>query len=460
MPMKFPFLFFMVFLCFSFDLKAGDEVVQIGNKTTILKKSTSCDKKGWNNSDLNACQCCLTKHVLQNQSSKSIVQDCTKKKHCDASTLKSLAEALGTSSSNIEALVQGATNSSLVATRLNIPSSIKGPLDPNTVITFLETARNQGLFKGDINPSCTRVVESKGGWYSAQLFFIQESQECLSEPKGKKKNFTDYKSKYVLKGLKEPLNEIMNLHLVKNSPLLKISGASGFPTVTMHQFAASYKAGNKRYYFILLDAAAGKSFKDLVEQSAEALKKGNNDPTHAAYLESLEIIKKSYRTLGEQMANLHIEYMEPKGAIFGKTVVHGDFHYENVFIDPKTDKISLIDNESFARSLTKDKVHPGQDIVRIYYFSAAILDKKLRFSKVLSDDVLANVTLKPFLEGYVGRYPSNQKNKIKEELKKILLDQNALGILLKFSKGKPQVYDPILVSRLQRKYVRTIIDAL
>ncbi len=453
-------LFFTLFLFFSFGLKAGDEIVQIGTKTTILKKSTSCDQKDWDNKSINACQCCLTKHVLQDQSSKNVIQSCTKKKHCDVPALKTLADTLGTSPSNIDILVQGVTNSSLVATRLNIPSSIKGPLDPNTVITFLETAKNQGLFKGDINPSCTRVIESKGGWYSAQLFFIQESQECLSASKETKKNFTDYKSKYVLKGLKEPLNEIMNLHIVKNSPLLKVSGTSGFPTVTMHQFAASYKVGNKRYYFILLDAAAGKSFKDLVAQSAEALKKGNNDPTHPAYLESLEVIKKSYRTLGEQMANLHIEYMEPKDAIFGKTVVHGDFHYENVFIDPKTDKISLIDNESFARSLTKEKVHPGQDIVRIYYFSAAILDKKLRFSKALSDDVLANVTLKPFLEGYVSRYPTNQKNKVKEELKKILLDQNALGILLKFSKGKPQVYDPIIVSRLQKKYVRPIIDAL
>ena len=120
---------------------------------------------------------------------------------------------------------------------------------------------------------------------------------------------------------------------------------------------------------------------------------------------------KIYRTLSSLAT---VEAQEKLGAGLlsyadFKTVIHGDFHRGNVFID--RDKVTLIDNATIGDSIITSK-SPINDIYRFYGFTYIDglwgLNPK-QFQQV--DNSFMN-----FIEGYVSAFPLSIQNSITEFL--------------------------------------------
>ncbi len=432
--------FWLLFFCQS--SLGRPEIVDIGNVIRELKSSTSCNLKDWGDIS-SSCRCCLVKHNLKGQSDTANINDCIKNKHCTETVLTDLggSQARGD-------LVANVTKEALVAKDLTVPG-LKKQLDQSTVVDILQKAESEGLID-PLGKSCIRTIQLEiNSWYAAQLFLVQLSPTCQEK---------DYRTGYVLKGLKSPLKEIKNLAIVKKSNL--ISNKIKDLVITDMVFAASYLSGSSRQYIVLVEAAKGKSLRDLIKDAAKFADYDIKNATeHKKYIDSLEKIRKAYRKFGEVTADLHISNQERcSNKILCNTIIHGDLHYENVFYDESSNKIYLIDNESFANSIIK-KANPANDLTRFYYFSAAIIKKSLRFPTEMSDAVLAATTLEPFLQGYLSRFLPSQKERVKTEIKEALL-RNAVDILIEYKAGKPQVYDPVKLAQLQKELVEDIINKL
>jgi len=460
----FSIMFFLTFLN-PLHAKAFKEIVHIDKTTKIMTQSTTCAKSKWENKTINACQCCLTKHNLQGGEASKSIAHCKKKKHCTEEVLKQISDTLGVSyGSDIQKFTDAIQKASLVATRIQPPATLKGLVDEKTFMDLLKTLKVNGLYEGKTElDQCTKVIQAKGGFFSTVILILLEDQACMRAPNGNAEE-TEWEAKIVLKGLTSPDTELKNLKVLKGTDLAQKSGA-GIPKISLYESVFSYKVDGKRQYYILLEAASGKAFMDIVQKSAAALEKF--DKENYKNMEETQM-SAAYRSLGTQLANFHLENMEKltpndKGKVLRKTVIHGDLHYENVFI--KGEVVSLIDPESMSKSATGKKADHGHDIAKMILFPVAIPKKSLNIKgmgeKGISKRIFLYATAKPFLEAYVAAFVKSgaSKEKIKDELMSILVKQNAVQMLINYRKGKPHLYNPFVLPAAQ-KYLKDIITAL
>ncbi|HXW60417.1 MAG TPA: hypothetical protein VEK06_02660, partial [Myxococcota bacterium] len=127
-----------------------------------------------------------------------------------------------------------------------------------------------------------------------------------------------------------------------------------------------FTTGGKTRYFSLLQTAPGRSFHKILKEFGELAKAKDLDDEELliAYKKTKHIF---YR-VGFAMSELHQKYNpnnERNPLDLSNTLIHGDLHSENIFYDEDSDKVTLIDNETFAFSLS-NPCSGVNDIVDLY----------------------------------------------------------------------------------------------
>jgi len=454
--------FIILSFLFSGVLEAKEIIVDIGGIVKLLNKGTSCERSLWGNSDENACRCCITKHHEQNPTKpQDSFAYCESKTYCDDAAVKNIAVKLEIASSPVdpETFVKAVSDSANVIrtvalneNELKQPDTPAGELSAKTAIYFLQVAAQKEIIKGDYayalkkGTECLTVKKRNGGAQTLQLFSITLKSECTM-------NQGD-KTIYILKEMKKPVEEVINLAKIKNSDLkryLPKNNPKGI-VIALAQQNLEYSFQGRSHFMSLLPTAAGKSMNDYLEnyleakkQKAENLDKMKND------------LKKASCGAGKEIAVFHEENMEPKKAIFGLTRVHGDLHLDNFFVDLQADGkiiVTLIDDETMEASINS-RQSIGQDLIRVVaHATSRFLGKSAlyeSFQPVEYDEIF----LKPLLECYAKAYPSEKLTQVKRELKKILTAPGTFNLLI----SQKVLYNPFAWSSIQSD-VNAIIDAI
>jgi hypothetical protein len=170
------------------------------------------------------------------------------------------------------------------------------------------------------------------------------------------------------------------------------------------------KTNGKTRYFSLLQTAPGKSLNKHIRDFGTIAQKADFDDKEFAV--ALSKIKHIFYRIGYAMSELHQRYADPTDKREGplkRTLVHGDLHSENVFYDELTDKVTLIDNETFALSIKRPSLGVD-DILECYllhtmktiaHAATSQLTNNLEFG---IDDSLWHELWRALFDGYLSAF--------------------------------------------------------
>ncbi|HCI49156.1 MAG: hypothetical protein A2621_02280 [Alphaproteobacteria bacterium RIFCSPHIGHO2_01_FULL_41_14] len=282
---------------------------------------------------------------------------------------------------------------------LNAPDTgIRGDLTPSNLKAWLKRARllNVKLFS---HPSCLTVTQTdtKGGSSTAHLFFVRYRPDCARDQ--------PFKMAFIIKELpsKKAMREAVNLNVLQRSPYLRELGKVRNPSLPQMTFAEDfyryYDARGQEKFIVLLHSAKGHSL-------VEYLRLGNNPQTIQAF-----------KKLGEVLGHFQKRFMGGQnclltgGTDLGQctTIVHGDFHPNNIFYDGKF--IYFIDTETMAQSLENRKSFMD-DAVRFYALPMYAWRKNSKLYFPL---------YKVFLEAYVGELSPDPN--IRKQIRSAIIDK-------------------------------------
>lgn len=213
-------------------------------------------------------------------------------------------------------------------------------------------------------------------------------------------------AKYILKGSKDPEGEIEGLLGAASingiSHFSELNNNPIYPRIIFPIAYLSYTQNNEKKIMLLMPTATGKQLSDMLK---------NNDKD----------LPQAYKQFGFQMGNFYRFYMKPpQGKIFGPTVIHGDLHDENIFFDPVTQQISLIDNAGMKMF--------NQDYAVFHDLSWAF--EGIVSSKNPQPQLLIKELLKGFLLSFNDVTGANQRNILLEFNKNIDSTQDVIRDML------------------------------
>jgi tRNA A-37 threonylcarbamoyl transferase component Bud32 len=424
----------------------ADSLATIGQTTKIIKSSTSCEAKNWGASQLNACACCLTK---ENESSPKspdrTVGTCLNGKYCTVKILSQLAPGQESAEDIINVILWGIIDTPAISVNADYLDK-KGNLKADKIADFL-----LGLQKDlrDLNStmqsdfSKAKCIEAKdlgaGGANTAQLFMVKVDKKCpIMPPVSPAKPLPAY----IIKETAKKADEIKNLRKLHQS-ILKQDYDLISPDRLKKRLAIAFDELNVKYMFkgksrflSFITIAPGQSLITLSKALGADIKKGD---TAAEHRDSDQLYKAFY-AVGEGLGELHKRFMD-KGAgtkLLGKTIIHGDLHLNNIFVDPAKDSlVTLIDNETFAKSL-KEKRPVATDILVFYAFTVAHFKDIYLFPNEIGLTKWNNLMLKPFLLGYISNWPPSNREQLLNKLKEILT--NPLKVI-KLTPDRPIIFN-------------------
>ncbi|MDP1975915.1 MAG: hypothetical protein Q8K37_08110 [Alphaproteobacteria bacterium] len=259
------------------------------------------------------------------------------------------------------------------------------------------TEKTIGNFLYKNKKDCYRVEEQKNssGLELEKLFYTY-TQKCSTQKNTKSGEFFN-----VIKVLKNGLKEIENLEYIKKSNVFNKKYTDS-PNVILPDENYFLKKNNINTYFSVMQAAQGKSLKDIIDEK------------------NIDKIAEAFGQFGKQIAHLHLKFMDlntipkennpiPDPLKTFLTLIHSDLHWENALYDEKTYKINLIDNEGFARSLKDTKKSIATDIFK----ASAKSMKKIAPS-------LTEVAMLNFLQNYIQSYPKEYQNTLYRYLENLI----------------------------------------
>lgn len=207
---------------------------------------------------------------------------------------------------------------------------------------------------GDISSKVTKIWDPEVALYVAKHFasangFNEKNVSVTKLKAGAANNFiylvsVDNQIKFVIKGLATK-KEATSLLALQNYPKMQeIQNNAGAATICLSKLIQFYQVKNDRYtyYFAILEAAQGKELFKIM--SYELLQ--NKD---------LNKLKDIFYTIGRQTSELHKSIIGADHLISPRnllSVIHDDFHPENTFFNTKTNRFSLIDNDSMGESIS------------------------------------------------------------------------------------------------------------
>lgn len=271
--------------------------------------------------------------------------------------------------------------------------------------------------------------DNQKGVHSGQLFAISYNQACMGKE-------NSWRSLYILKETKKGISEIRNLHEVHES----ILGQEKTPTKRFIEGALpahpeariSFEdlhfvlttQGDVRY-FSLLQTAKGRSLHSILEDFGKSTQTLGLEEIEAS--EEYSKMQYIFYRIGYATSKLHQKYAQHEikdHKILGKTYIHGDFHAQNIFYNEENGDVTLIDNETFAMSLTH-RTSGVNDIVDLYLLHS-VETLAHHFAQQLFtnadfgiDDATWHKIWRQLLLGYIEAYDNLPKEKlydVQEEL--------------------------------------------
>jgi hypothetical protein len=311
-------------------------------------------------------------------------------------------------------------------------------------VVFPNTAHDPFQGGNNLNQACTRVKGGTPGVFTLRLYFIQYSWACDQAvgvlPNGQNE-WNDYAMYYVVKVLASPEGELRNLEELKldlaaNGYAVAGGGAGGLPAIVVPTGNVSYLApGAIRRHLTIMPVAAGRSLADWTAAMVNNGARIDNPPWNingvgGAAKASAQNLYNAWRAVGTSLGLFHYRFMADRvgGAILRNTVVHGDFHQENVFVDG-AGVVSFIDAESMAGTMhayiangnaAHAQAAPWFDFIRPFNFSCCLDNMALVYARLKGTNVppvfstallanlqkrdIADITIKPFLDGYITAF--------------------------------------------------------
>lgn len=416
----------------------ADRVATIGQTTKIINKSTSCDAKNWESSQLNACACCLTKQSNSSPDSPdTIISTCLKGKYCTIQILNQLAPEQKTAEDIINVVLWSTVDTPTITANpddFDKNGRLKIDKVPNFLVGLKKNLRDlNATMQSDF--SKTQCLEVKnlgaGGANTAQLFMVKVDKKCSA---GQATSPIKSAPAYIIKETAKKAEEIKNLRKLHQS-VLKQDYDLMSPQRPKNRLAIAFDELNFKYFFkgkshylSFIAIAPGQSLLDLSKTLGADIKKGDTTAEH----KDSDQLYNAFYAVGVGLGELHKRFMD-KGdgkKLLGKTIIHGDLHLNNVFVDPAQENlVTLIDNETFAKSL-KEKRSVATDVLIFYAFTVAHFKDIYLYPKEISLTKWNNVMLKPFLLGYISNWPLDNREQLLKELKDILTNPLAVANLI------------------------------
>jgi hypothetical protein len=420
----------------------------IGSKAVQFSPSLSCTFKFGLFKNPNTCLCCVGKNYIGKKiSTKEALGACLKSRFCD---IKNAAIAFGISSKELQNLntIQEQTLAHKVTTSLNLiklidikkipfqvtPIQMKKTLlleegNVRDIVKFLALNKLIPLSPQFLDQVCLRVDKlSEGkGYNTGQLFSIKINEACQNKQRNQDQE--SWKQIYILKEVGRGMEEILNLQKLKNQPkiasLMKETVSPGLPVVTKDLLNFKMQVSPKRMvYFSLIESAKGKPLSSWIKTYGETLKKGNPE----VIAKTDKMMKIMFYNIGYKMSKMHqlLKVEDTKKhryrTFLKDTIIHGDFHANNVFYDATTQKVYLIDNESMAFSF-KTPLSGVHDLSYLYALTTfrtvayKVSDQfKTNLSYGIPDDRWHQLWRNLFV-GYIAAYPKEQWADVAPEVK-------------------------------------------
>jgi len=346
---------------------------------------TTCDISLWANQLSNACKCCLFKRVPKigsgpgQKTVEKIVNECISKNYCTQELINSFKG----SAPDLKTALYQLYNTSVVIKTIDkegITFDAAGTLTEQGVKTLLEKAYKEGKlpYEDFKSVTCIKVQDifaQEKGRVTAQLFLI--NSECSEKPRS-----------YILKGMPKysEARHLAELFGFKElDDLIWPSRIEGYPSLAIPFAFFQYN----NHYLSLAPRASGRELSKFIFDYI-------SNPTQ----ENKQNVEQAYFDIGYAISKFHQRFMKNKNDILGLTVIHGSFHYRNIFYDTTTHQVTLIDNAKISDSFKR----PESPIVDIAYLLFLPSIKYEITSKVKFDSLL-DLIAAPFLKGYVSAYP-------------------------------------------------------
>ncbi|MBY0281206.1 MAG: hypothetical protein K2W94_03510 [Alphaproteobacteria bacterium] len=300
-----------------------------------------------------------------------------------------------------------------------------------------------------------RVIEGNSetkGSFTDSLFlvqintnFLQEKEEDASSKEIKMSRVgllrdlkkIDWQTKIVIKVLKSEgmsrkigihkvsfesvaKDQIKNLEKIKTSRLSNINYFKNpnLPRMTFDEASYYYvdNTGTKRY-FSILHSARGMPFSEIWK---------NYEDKNI----TVDQLQESAYAIGRALGAFHTYTKAPENIHSSddfrsyKPIAHGDFYWQNVFYDFKTQRVYFIDNESMAKSF---EAPPSveTDFLRFYahqLFGSYPDRKKCNINRCAQEDV--KIVYRAFFKGYIHAYPTAVQPMLTDYIKKVVHDYN------------------------------------
>ncbi|MDP3532621.1 MAG: glycosyltransferase [Alphaproteobacteria bacterium] len=256
-----------------------------------------------------------------------------------------------------------------------------------------------------IKPNCLQIQSTEAGLASEGIFLVKINQKCINMSETDK-----YKLQYVIKTTDEKgLEEIKKLEFIQQSNLFKQIASPKNKDLPLAALALepfhSFTQDNKTKYLIIQDAAQGKDlYKTIIDSD-------------------IKQIETAFKEFGKSSAKMHLLEMNPKSLLSAqdpsiinnldpskvyKTIIHGDAQLLNIFFDPDSKRITMIDNESFHRSMTS-KLSIYYDLRNIMYGSI----RGFQFPEACTtDNSLCDkikTAYRSFMSEYIKAFPKEER---------------------------------------------------
>ena len=175
-------------------------------------------------------------------------------------------------------------------------------------------------------------------------------------------------------------------------------------------------AGSK-HYFSILHGAKGMRFSEIWKDYED---------------KKIEVgqLQESAYAIGRALGAFHVYTKKPENIhspddfMRYTPIAHGDFYWQNVFYEFKTQRVYFIDNESMAKSLeTPPPVEA--DFIRFYahqLFGSYPDRKKCNINRCSQEDI--KIVYRAFFQGYIQAYPKLLQPMLTGYIKKVVHDYN------------------------------------
>ncbi len=409
---KFSFIY-TLFFSLSLVGASPKTVVIIGEVVKEFDDQTPCDFQYWASKLENSCKCCLIKRapdVIANKKTvQAVIDECiTKEKQCDLTVIETLLNQEKISSRDrqqaLKKLITLLYDHSVIVKDAKSGTSTfdpQGNFKESAIPAFLEQAFKDGVLTNPDFKSASCItakdIMSEKGYQTKQLF------EVSSTCSGKKK---EYVLKEIASGTAEILRLTQSVLVPELDSYINPKYVAGYPLFIMPTAYISYRYNDKDHYLALMPKSEG-----IKASSAIALYKQKQI--------SLQEVEKMFYEIGRALSLFHKKFMEKykdkaqPNILLNQTMVQGDAHQANIFYDPITNTVILIDNERIA------DYSPRSPLWEIQYFFFTTLSlftsASIKTDKPFMKEWIY-LTMKNFMLGYISAYYKEQRTQLVNEL--------------------------------------------